>query len=218
MKLAASAVNHLPTTLQEQVCIWSGWMEATSPRKLATVSGEEVAKNLDLDLYHMQDPVQDRLMVKRMSYFRLKRRTLGPAYERFLRECLAPDGTIVIVECGLQWLTIRRGDRYTFQFGALGGATAEEMMHGGDRVEGLPSTSRFTQGALGAATGGRDEPRGREGLRAIAARRCAALRPAPRVPGPTRRVRAAGRHESDGGRPLSLVVSAAWRHGQSLGG
>jgi hypothetical protein len=205
MKLVASTVNHLPTPLQEQVYIWSGWLEATPSRKLAAVSGEEVAtwmadlyprrqypavavgssngaavhlwaalgipwlpqtflvpvarsgippdepreemrwaephaelvlrRNPDLELHHMQDPVQDRLMVKRMSYFRLKRRTLGPAYERFLRECLAPGGTIVVVECGLQWPTIRRGDRYTFQFGALGGATAEEMMHGGTRVE-----------------------------------------------------------------------------------
>src|ERR1043166_561861 len=71
-----------------------------------------LGRNPDLELHHMQDPVQDRLMVKRMSYFRLKRRTLGPVYERFLRECLAPDGTIVVVECGLRWPTIRRGDRY----------------------------------------------------------------------------------------------------------
>jgi hypothetical protein len=175
MKLVASAVNRLPTALQEQVYIWSGWLEATSSRKLAAVSGDEVAtwmadlyprrqypaiavgssngaavhlwaalgipwlpqtflvpvarsgippdepreemrwaephaelvlrKNPDLELHHMQDPVQDRLMVKRMSYFRLKRRTLGPAYQRFLRECLAPGGTIMMVECGLQWPT-----------------------------------------------------------------------------------------------------------------
>src|SRR5436309_9672507 len=205
MKLVASAVNRLPKSLQEQVYIVSGWMEAVSPRKLAAVSGDEVAtfmagvypsrqyaavvvgssngaavhlwaahgipwlpqtflvpvgrsgippdepreemrwaephaetvlrRNPDLELHHMQDPVQDRLMVRRMSYFRLKRRTLGEAYERFLRERLAPGGTIIVMECGLQWPTIRRGDRYTFQFGALGGATAEEMMHGGTRVE-----------------------------------------------------------------------------------
>ena len=92
-------------------------------------------RNPDLELHHMQDPVQDRLMVRRMSYFRLKRRTLGEAYERFLRERLAPGGTIIVMECGLQWPTTRRGDRYVFQFGALGGATADEMMHGGDRVE-----------------------------------------------------------------------------------
>src|SRR5205807_4958231 len=43
MKGVASAVNHLPKPLQEQVYIWSGWMEAVSSRKLAAVSGEEVA-------------------------------------------------------------------------------------------------------------------------------------------------------------------------------
>jgi hypothetical protein len=205
MKVVASVVNHLPTALQEQVYILSGWMEAMSPRKLGTVSGEAVAawmadlyprrqypavvvgssngaaihlwaalgipwlpqtflvpvarsgvppdepweemrwaaphaelvlrRNPELELHHMQDPVQDWLMVQRMSYFRLKRRTLGAAYEQFLRQCLAPGGTIIVVECGLRWPTTRRGDRHVFQFGALGGATVDEMMHGGDRVE-----------------------------------------------------------------------------------
>ncbi|MBI2527379.1 MAG: hypothetical protein HYV93_15505 [Candidatus Rokubacteria bacterium] len=205
MKLVASAVNRLPTPLQEQVYIWSGWMEAVSPRRLAAVSGDEVStwmaslyprrqypavvigssngaavhlwaalgvpwlpqtflvpvarsgippdepaeemrwaephaetvlqRNPDLELHHMHDPVQDRLMVQRMSYFRFKRRTLGAAYEGFLRECLAPGGTIIVMECGLQWPTTRRGDRHVFQFGALGGATVDEMMRGGDRVE-----------------------------------------------------------------------------------
>src|SRR5712692_8090186 len=205
MKLVASVVNRLPKPLQEQVYIWSGWLEAVSQRKLGVVSGEEVAdwmaglyprrqypavvvgssngaavhlwaalgipwlpqtflvpvarsgvrpdepreeirwaephaelvlgRNPDLELHHMHDPVQDRLMVQRMSYFRFKRRTLGPAYERFLRECLKPGGTIIVMECGLPWPTTRRGDRYVFQFGALGGSNAEEMMHGGERVE-----------------------------------------------------------------------------------
>src|SRR3989475_10559648 len=218
MKLVASAVTRLPKSLQEQVYIWSGWLEAVSTRKLEAVSGDEVAafmaglyprrrypavavgssngaavhlwaalgipwlpqtflvpvarsgvppdepreemrwaephaelvlrRNPDLELHHMQDPVQDRLMVKRMSYFRFKRRTLGAAYERFLREYLAPGGTIVVVECGLQWPTTRRGDRYTFQFGALGGATADEMMRGGDRVEAYLRRHRSSQRRL----------------------------------------------------------------------
>src|SRR6266545_4311324 len=170
MKLVASVVNALPKPLQEQVYIWSGWMEAVSQRKLAVVSGDEVAafmaglyprrrypavvvgsangaavhlwaalgipwlpqtflvpvarsgippdepreemrwaaphaetvlrRNPDLELHHMHDPVQDRLMVQRMSYFRFKRRTLGAAYEDFLRECLEPGGTIIVMECG----------------------------------------------------------------------------------------------------------------------
>jgi hypothetical protein len=205
MKLVASVVNRMPKPLQEQVYIWSGWLEAVSSRRLATVSSEDIAsfmaglyprrrypavvigssngaavhlwaalgvpwlpqtflvpvarsgippdepgeemrwaaphaeivlqRNPDLDLHHMHDPVQDRLMVQRMSYFRFKRRRLGPAYEGFLRECLEPGGTIFVMECGLRWPTTRRGDRHVFQFGALGGATADEMMRGGERVE-----------------------------------------------------------------------------------
>jgi hypothetical protein len=205
MKAVASVVNRLPKSLQEQVYIWSGWLEAVSTGKLAAVSGDEVAdfmaglyprrrypaavvgssngaavhlwaalgipwlpqtflvpvarsgippdepleemrwaephaetvleRNPDLDLHHMQDPVQDRLMVQHMSYFRLKRRTLGAAYESFLRECLEPGGTIIVMQCGLSWPTKRRGPRHVFQFGALGGATADEMMGGGPRVE-----------------------------------------------------------------------------------
>jgi hypothetical protein len=92
-------------------------------------------QNPDLDLHHMHDPVQDRLMVRRMSYFRFKQRRLGPAYEHFLRDTLEPGGTILVMECGLSWPTTRYGDRRVFQFGALGGATVDEMMHGGPRVE-----------------------------------------------------------------------------------
>jgi hypothetical protein len=204
IKVVAWAVNRLPKPLQEQVYIWSGWLEAVSVRKLSRVSGDEVASwmarlyprrpypavavgsangaaihlwaalgipwlpqtflvpvarsgihpdepqreldwaephadlvlgnNPDLELHHMHDPVQDRLMIQRMAYFRLKQRRLGAAYESFLGECLEPGGTILIVECGLTWPTTRRRDRYAFQFGALGGATVAELMHGSDRV------------------------------------------------------------------------------------
>lgn len=48
--------------------------------------------NPDLQLHHMHDPNQDRLMVQRMTYFRVKRRTLGEAYERFLLDHLEPGG------------------------------------------------------------------------------------------------------------------------------
>ena len=93
-----------------------------------------LANNLALQLHHMHDPVQDRLMLRRMAYFRFKRLTLGPAYEQFLRERLEPGGTILTVECRLSWPTRHYGDRHLFQFGALGGATVDEMLHGGPRV------------------------------------------------------------------------------------
>jgi hypothetical protein len=80
-------------------------------------------------------PNQDRLMIQKMTYFWVKRLWLGAAYEGFLKRSLAPGGTIFVMECNLQWPTTRYGARHLFQFGALGGATPEEYLHGGPRVE-----------------------------------------------------------------------------------
>jgi hypothetical protein len=90
--------------------------------------------NPDIQLHHMHDPNQDRLMVQRMTYFRVKRLTLGEAYERFLKETLSPGGTLFLVECRRTWPTTKVAERFIFQFGALGGATPEEFHHGSDRV------------------------------------------------------------------------------------
>jgi len=94
-----------------------------------------LAANPDVRLHHMLDPNQDRLMARRMAYFRVKRLYLGKVFERFLEENLAEDGTLFIAECGLTWPTTRVDERHVFQFGALGGATPEEYLHGSDRVE-----------------------------------------------------------------------------------
>jgi hypothetical protein len=83
----------------------------------------------------MHDANQDRLMIRRMSYFRVKRLRLGEAYERFLEETLSSDGTIFLIECRRAWPTTRLGERHVFQHGALGGATAEEFIRGSQRVE-----------------------------------------------------------------------------------
>ncbi|UGY94773.1 hypothetical protein [Streptomyces gobiensis] len=90
--------------------------------------------NPDVQLHHMHDANQDRLMVRALTYFRIKRRTLGAGYERFLTERLAPGGTIVIAECTSTWGTTALGSRYVFQHGAIGGATEEEFHHGSERV------------------------------------------------------------------------------------
>jgi hypothetical protein len=91
-------------------------------------------RNPELQLHHMNDANQDRLMIQRMTYFRVKRRRLGEAYERFLEKTLEPGGTLFLVECGLSWPTLRMSDRHVFQHGALGGATADEFRHGSVRV------------------------------------------------------------------------------------
>jgi hypothetical protein len=89
----------------------------------------------DFQLHHMHDANQDRLMVRALTYFRIKRRALGPGYERFLRERLQPGGTILVPECRRTWNTTRIGERHVFQHGALGGATEEEFHRGSERVE-----------------------------------------------------------------------------------
>lgn len=88
----------------------------------------------DVQLHHMHDPSQDRLMVQLMSYFRLKYLRLPAAYKDFLKQCLEPGATICIVNCELYWPTTRLAERYIFQMGALGGPTADEYLHGGPRV------------------------------------------------------------------------------------
>jgi hypothetical protein len=91
--------------------------------------------NPELELHHMFDPNQDRLMARRMAYFRVKRLQLGDTYERFLEENLSEGATLFVAECGLKWPTTRVEERHVFQFGALGGATPEEFLYGSERVE-----------------------------------------------------------------------------------
>jgi hypothetical protein len=93
-----------------------------------------LAANPDLVLHHMHDANQDRLMIQRMTYFRVKRLRLGAAYQQFLADTLAPGGIIFLVECTLSWPTTRVGERHVFQQGALGGATVSEAHQGSERV------------------------------------------------------------------------------------
>jgi hypothetical protein len=96
---------------------------------------ELLAANPDIELHHMGDPNQDRLMLPRTAYFRLKRRRLGEPERRFLRGVLEPGGTILVVECTKKWPSVRVDDRHWYQLGGSGGLGADEYLHGGPRVE-----------------------------------------------------------------------------------
>jgi hypothetical protein len=90
--------------------------------------------NPDTRVYQMRDPGQDRLMLRTMAYFRIKRLRLGPVYEQFLQRQLAPKGTIILVECRRSWLATAISPGHIFQHGGEGDATAEEYVHGSERV------------------------------------------------------------------------------------
>ncbi|MFA9432961.1 hypothetical protein [Egicoccus sp. AB-alg2] len=94
-----------------------------------------VEANPDWQLHHMHDANQDRLMVRILTYFRVKRRNLGAGYEQFLADRLPPGGTILLYECRTTWKTTRIGERHVFQHGAVGGATEDEFHEGSERVE-----------------------------------------------------------------------------------
>jgi hypothetical protein len=91
-------------------------------------------RNPDVVLRHMHDPDQDRLTLRRMAYFRVKRRRLGAAYEKFLTDHLEPGGLIIVAECGKRWPVTHLGDRHLFQFGAVGGMPPREYREGSARV------------------------------------------------------------------------------------
>lgn len=103
---------------------------------------ELLAGNPDCQLHQMHDPNQDRLLIERMAYFRVKSLALGRAYTEFLETVLAPGGTIVLVECNQEWPTTRVADRHIFQFGGVGGLTPDEYFSGGDRVESFRNHDR----------------------------------------------------------------------------
>ncbi|NGM71604.1 hypothetical protein G6M89_21910 [Natronolimnobius sp. AArcel1] len=90
--------------------------------------------NPDVSLHQMHDPNQDRLMVRKLGYFRVKSRTLGPAYEEFLETVLEPGGTIISLECEYDWPAINLGERHRFQLGGCGGLSPEEYYEGSDAV------------------------------------------------------------------------------------
>lgn len=91
--------------------------------------------NPDIQIHQAFDPNQDQLTLKYAAYFRVKSRQLGAAYEEFLETVLAPDGTIILVDCEFEWPTTRVSDRHVFQFGAPGGLQPEEYRTGSQRVE-----------------------------------------------------------------------------------
>ncbi|SDQ38227.1 hypothetical protein [Natronobacterium texcoconense] len=90
--------------------------------------------NPDVSLHQMHDPNQDRLMVRKLGYFRTKSCVLGEAYEEFLKTVLEPGGTVISLECEHDWPAIDLGDRHSFQLGGLGGLEPEEYYEGSEKI------------------------------------------------------------------------------------
>ncbi|HWG73031.1 MAG TPA: hypothetical protein VG184_03140 [Acidimicrobiales bacterium] len=107
---------------------------AADAEAVRPVARELLVRNPDLAVHQMFDPCQDRLTLKRFSYFRVKRLRLGGAYESFLRDSLTPGATIFVVRSSRQWPTTKLGERHYFQFGGVGGLSPEEYRDGSPRL------------------------------------------------------------------------------------
>jgi hypothetical protein len=137
-------------------------------------AGREPGKQLleanpEIQLHHMHDPNQDRLMLQLMTYFRIKWLDLPEAYQAFMRQNLAPGDPIIIVDCKRRWPVTRVGERHLFQFGALGGATEEDFFT--RAASGCAAISRSTSRT--AASGSRpSRPSWRPRRSGASSRRC----------------------------------------------
>lgn len=93
-----------------------------------------IEANPDVAIHQMHDPNQDRLMVRKLTYFRAKSLVLGEAYEEFLDAVLEPGGAVISLECEYKWPVIDLGDRHIFQLGGLGGIEPQEYYEGNEKI------------------------------------------------------------------------------------
>lgn len=132
---AALGIPWLPQTLL--VCI-KHRMNPDEPRQVLEwakpLAARLLQNNLDLAVYQMHDPNQDRLKVPAVGYFRLKRTQLGETYKFFLRKNLAPGATLFLLESQNTWLSTRVSDRHYFQVGGKGGLTPEEYFENSPKI------------------------------------------------------------------------------------
>ncbi len=91
--------------------------------------------NKDWQLHHMMDPVQDRLRVKKIAYFRIKCQSLGSIYSEFINENLAPGGKILIYDCNLSWPVLEVDGSHFFQVGGLGALSPADYYKDGTEGE-----------------------------------------------------------------------------------
>lgn len=91
--------------------------------------------NPQMKTTQMHDPVQDRLMIQKMAYFRIKRQELGDCFRSFIKERLSENAPLITIECRYPWHQYKVGDRHFFQLGGFGAMTPEEYLNGSDRVK-----------------------------------------------------------------------------------
>ncbi|MBD3427056.1 MAG: hypothetical protein GF409_07510 [Candidatus Omnitrophica bacterium] len=86
-------------------------------------------------LHQMHDPIQDRIMITNMGYFRIKRLKLGGHLEKYIEDTLLPGGTVIISDCDYTWPAHKVDNLHYFQTGGLGDVSGKEYAEGSTRVK-----------------------------------------------------------------------------------
>ena len=88
----------------------------------------------DIHAAQMHDPVQDRLMVSKMGYFRLKLLGLPGPLKRFIAKNTGEKKPLISIECSYSWPSLSVGQRHSFQLGGFGAIDPYEYLRGSDRT------------------------------------------------------------------------------------
>jgi hypothetical protein len=91
--------------------------------------------NPKLFAHQMHDPLQDRLMIEKMGYFRIKFISWEEQYQQFVKNHLQHQAPLISIECRYLWPAYRVQERHYFQLGGFGGLDAYEYLEGGKRVD-----------------------------------------------------------------------------------
>ena len=153
---AAMGIPWLPQTLlmpvkrPKKASVQHGQVDMTAEMEWGRTAAQTLLeRNPEIELYHMADPNQDQLMIRRMAYFRLKLIKMTDAYKSYLLDALEANGTIIIVRCGSKWPSTKVADRHYFQSGAVGGIPSKEFLQGSTNVTGFIESQRSPLTKLG---------------------------------------------------------------------
>jgi len=94
----------------------------------AQVSEAIVRGNGYVEVINHYDPLHDRALVKHVNRIRLRLLELPGIYKQFIRENLAPQGKIILIDCSYAWPQYLVSERSYLQVGGLGGITPEEFL------------------------------------------------------------------------------------------
>ncbi|MBD3422236.1 MAG: hypothetical protein GF398_19150 [Chitinivibrionales bacterium] len=115
--------------------------------------------NPGVAVYQMHDPVQDRLMVAKIAYLRVKYLRLPAAYRAFIKRNLEPGGALLVSDCSFQWPMHRIDEGHYFQLGGYGSVSPQEYRECSERTDTFLSEqeSTFTSWKTGRIDGQRPE-------------------------------------------------------------